>query len=216
MKYTANKVYQEDNVANEYDKKRFYGIKGRFVDWREKKLMVNAIKDCGIVPPAQIIDVPTGTARLAIDLANIGYDVTGLDISNKMIEQGRKKLQNTPIENKVKFEVGNGESLPFQDATFDCSVSLRLFGHVPPDTRCNILKELSRVSKSHVVIAYYGKHTLQTLLRKKSRAKRQVPWYPVNNKEIQDELKEANLKIIKTKWLIPLLSETIIVIAKKI
>ena len=216
MKYTANKVYQDNDIANEYDKERFYGIKGRFVDWREKKLMVNAIKYCGIVPPAQIIDVPTGTARLAIDLANVGYDVTGLDISNKMIEQGRKKLKNTPIENKVKFEVGNGESLAFQDATFDCSVSLRLFGHVPPDIRCNILKELSRVSKSHVVIAYYGKHTLQTLLRRKNRANRQVPWYPVSNKEIQDELKKANLNMIKKKWLIPFISETIIVIAEKI
>ena len=215
MKYIANKIYQNKNVAKEYDRRRFSSVKGRFTDWREKQLIEASIKNSAIIPPARIIDLPTGTGRVSIVLANLGYNVLGVDISEEMIKQGKAKIQGTEIEKRVEFQVCDGASLPLQDAEFDCSVSLRLFGHVPPQIRTSILKELNRVSKSHVVVAYYGIHTLQSIMRKKKRAQRNIPWYSVSNKEIREEMRDAGLKIISMKWLIPFISETVIVTAVK-
>jgi len=215
MKYTANKVYKNSDVAEEYDKARFYSLKGRLTDSREMALIHKAISQSDLSLPATILDLPCGTARLSLSLARKGFDVVGLDISPAMIEQGINKIIGTPLEQRIKFEVGNGESLSFPDAFFDLPISLRLFGHLPPDVRQNVLNELSRVSKSHVIATYYHKNSIQQLIRKRKRENSGFPWYPVNIKIIDEELKEAGLKRIKTFFALPFVSETIVVLAKK-
>ena len=215
MKYTANKVYKNSDVAQEYDEARFYSLKGRLTNSREMALINKAISRSNVTPPATILDLPCGTARLSLFLAHKGFDVVGLDISSAMIEQGIDKIKGTPLEQRIKFEVGNGESLSFPDAFFDLPISLRLFGHLPPDVRQNVLNELSRVSKSHVIVAYYHKNSIQQKMRKKKRVNSGFPWYPVNIKQIDDELKNAGLKRINKFFVLPFISETIVVLAKK-
>jgi ubiquinone/menaquinone biosynthesis C-methylase UbiE len=216
MSYTANKVYKNKNVAENYDNKRFVGLKGKLIDWREKSLIYNAIKLSGIIPPAKLIDIPCGTARLSISLAEKGYNVIGVDVSPAMIEQGEDKLEKLTLEGSVKFKVGDGELLPLPDGTADLGISLRLFGHLPSDVRVNVLKELNRVSKSFVIVAYYHANSVQRYARKKMREKSGYPWHSVSINQIDAELAQANLERIKTSFVFPFISETIIILAKKI
>lgn len=215
MKYTANKVYKNNRVAVEYDKARFYSLKGRLTNSREMALIWKAISQTHLTPPATILDLPCGTARLSLFLAEKGFNVVGLDISASMIDQGMKKIKGTSLEHRIKFEIGDGESLSFPDAYFDLPICLRLFGHLPPDVRQNVLNELSRVSKSNVIITYYHKNSMQQLIRKRKRKNSGFPWYPVNIKQIDEELKEAGLKRIHTYFALPFISETIVILTKK-
>ncbi len=215
MSYKARKVYQDPLTALEYDKQRFSSFKGRLVNWREMSLVYKAIRLAGIMPPARILDIPCGTGRLSLFLAEKGYRVIGVDISPTMIEQGKKKLEDSPIKQQVKFEVGDGESLSFKDSFFDVGVSLRLFGHLPTENRRNVLKELSRVSRS-VVVAYYYKNSIQVLLRKRMRVKKDIYWNPVNFRQIDEELKATGLERVANFSLLPLVSETIVILAEKL
>lgn len=212
MLYRAKKVYRDELTAREYDKQRFSSFKGRLVNWREMSLIYKAIKLAGITPPARILDIPCGTGRLSFFLAEKGFRVIGADISTAMIEQGGKRSKNTFIKQQVKLVASDAESLSFPDSFFDVGVSLRLFGHLPPENRQKVLSELSRVSRS-VVVAYYHKNCVQGLIGRKIRSKRDTYWNPVNLRQIDEELKDAGLKRVSIFFLLPGISETIIILA---
>jgi ubiquinone/menaquinone biosynthesis C-methylase UbiE len=71
-------------------------------------------------PPARALDLGTGTGAGALWLAREFQDarVTGLDISEPMIEQARAKLPDE-LSGRVDFLVADAERLPFPDGSFD-------------------------------------------------------------------------------------------------
>ena len=216
MSYNAKEVYKNKELVSKYDRERFSSLKGRIVDWREKYLIFKAIKLSGIKPPARILDLPCGTGRLSIFLAEKGFNVVGIDISNEMIKQSKLKIIDSNLINKVKFIVGDGENIQFPDSFFDIGISLRLFGHLPIENRISVLKELSRVSKRFVIVVYYHKNSLQELIKRKNRIKKGVYWYPIKLKKIDEELKTAGLKRVSRHFLFPFFSETVVILSEKI
>jgi len=215
MSYQAKTVYKNEKVVKEYDQNRLFSVKGWLTDRLEKKLVYKAIKRANILPPSKLLDVPCGTGRLSLFLAKKGFYMTGVDISPAMISQSKAKTQLIQIKTHTEFMAGDAESLPFSDSSFEAAISLRLFGHLPTENRHNVLKELNRVSSSFVIVVYYHKNSLQTLRRKKMRARKGNFWNPVSLKQIDSELKAANLKCVAKFFLLPGISETVIVLAKK-
>ena len=71
-------------------------------------------------PPARAVDLGTGTGAGALWLAREFPEarVTGLDISEAMIEQAKAKLPNV-LSGRVEFVVGDAERLPFTDGSLD-------------------------------------------------------------------------------------------------
>ena len=85
--------------------------------WRKK-----AVKMLGDSNPSSILDVATGTADFAIECLRLNPDeVIGVDISEGMLEFGRKKLKDKGID-KIKLQVGDSEALQFEDKRFDAVV----------------------------------------------------------------------------------------------
>lgn len=72
----------------------------------------------------KILDVATGTGDLAIT-ANTILDVdhiTGVDISDEMLNVGRKKLTKKNLNDKIILLNGDSENLPFEDGEFDAAI----------------------------------------------------------------------------------------------
>jgi SAM-dependent methyltransferase len=71
-------------------------------------------------PPAGALDLGTGTGAGALWLAREFPEahITGVDISEAMIEQARTKLP-AELSGRVDFLVGDAECLPFADGSFD-------------------------------------------------------------------------------------------------
>jgi SAM-dependent methyltransferase len=71
-------------------------------------------------PPARALDLGTGTGAGALWLARQFPQarVTGLDISERMIDQARAKLP-AELSGRVDFLVGDANRLPFTDGSFD-------------------------------------------------------------------------------------------------
>jgi demethylmenaquinone methyltransferase/2-methoxy-6-polyprenyl-1,4-benzoquinol methylase len=84
--------------------------------WRRKTSKLVAQRH-----PTTIIDVATGTADLAIRMAkdNPTAIITGIDLSEKMLEIGHAKLGKKKLDQRIKLEKGDGASLPFADHSFD-------------------------------------------------------------------------------------------------
>jgi SAM-dependent methyltransferase len=210
--YRAKKHYQDPAVAAVYDAERFDDVKGRFVDRREQALIRDAIRASGISPSASVLDLPCGTGRLTRSLVEAGFDVTGVDVSPAMLERAAARTADLSMDQKPKLVVGDAAALPFDDDSFDLVVSLRLFGHLPPPTRMAALREIRRVGQGPAVLGYYHRGSLQRLRRQGGR--RGTPWFPVSLSELDSELTQAGFVRARRRFLMPFVSETVIVLAR--
>ncbi len=103
-----------DDIAGRYDRFNHVSSFGADRSWRRKA--VREIVDTR--NPIQVLDVATGTADFAIAVnrkAAQGSHITGIDLSQGMLEVGKAKCQGLPID----LEVGDAENLRFADGTFD-------------------------------------------------------------------------------------------------
>lgn len=104
-----------DTISNEYDGLNRVISFGIDVKWRNKVVKIVSQKQ-----PKNILDIATGTGDLAINLASTNAkEIIGLDISNGMLEVGRKKIASKQLENIISMVIGDSENLPFEDNTFD-------------------------------------------------------------------------------------------------
>jgi demethylmenaquinone methyltransferase/2-methoxy-6-polyprenyl-1,4-benzoquinol methylase len=104
-----------DNISEKYDFLNHFLSAGVDKGWRKK-----AIKLIEPYEPKQILDIATGTGDFAIAALKINPDhVTGVDISEGMLAQGRIKMKKKGHDDKITLSYGDSEELPFADEAFD-------------------------------------------------------------------------------------------------
>jgi demethylmenaquinone methyltransferase/2-methoxy-6-polyprenyl-1,4-benzoquinol methylase len=99
-----------------------------------------------IVPgaPTRILDVATGTAGVAMQLASrTGGSVIGADLTLGMLQRGRHRLAAFGLVERIPLAAGRAEQLPFPDASFDALTFTYLLRYV--DDPAATLQELGRV-----------------------------------------------------------------------
>jgi SAM-dependent methyltransferase len=77
----------------------------------------------------EVIDLGCGTGFLALELAQRGHRVTGVDFAPAMLAAARRKAQERGLA--VRFEAADAEALPFASAAFDLAVSRHLLWTLP-------------------------------------------------------------------------------------
>ncbi len=130
-----------DTISKEYDRLNRVISFGIDVKWRNK--VVDLVKT---TMPEMILDIATGTGDLAISLAKTkAKKIIGLDISDGMLEVGRKKITKKELDSTIEMILGDSENLPFESNTFDAitvAFGVRNFEHLEKG-----LSEILRVLK---------------------------------------------------------------------
>ncbi len=105
-----------DNIASSYD--RLNHILSFNIDKLWRKHMVKMVAECR---PKNMLDVATGTGDLSIMAARKMSDVliTGVDISEGMLELAREKASKRRLDVRMEFVVGDVENLPSAGEEFD-------------------------------------------------------------------------------------------------
>ena len=102
-------------ISIEYDYINKLITFGNDIKWRKK--VCEIAKENG---PQSILDVATGTGDIALELANIeGAKIIGIDISEKMLDIGRKKIANQNLSDKIDLVLGDAENLNYSNSSFD-------------------------------------------------------------------------------------------------
>lgn len=135
-----------DSIAPEYDALNHILSLNIDKGWRKK-----AVK--ALFPTRQtgesrkVLDVACGTGDLSIAIAKYhpSISVTGVDLSEGMMEMGRKKILAEGLEGRITMEKGDCRSLPFGNNSFD-GVCVA-FGVRNFEFREECLKEMLRVLK---------------------------------------------------------------------
>ena len=134
-----------EEVAQRYD--RWYQTPfGRWADGLEKALVAELLGP----PPAEpgkrsILDIGCGTGQWELWLAEMGYEVTGIDISESMVAKARAKLGD-----RAKVELMSATELDFPDNSFDHALMVTLLGFV--DKPEVVLAEAVRVARNSVIV----------------------------------------------------------------
>ncbi len=94
--------------------------------------------------PRRILDVATGTAGVAIALAGATQaEIVGVDISEPMLEIGRKRVYDAGLDHRVRLHHARAEQLPYPAGSFDAVSFSYLMRYVVDPTAT--LVELARV-----------------------------------------------------------------------
>ena len=143
-----------DDVAHRYDFLNDLLSLGRTKAWRRVVTSIIAPK-----PGMKILDIAAGTGSSSRPLVDKGAEVTALDFSNGMIEQGRKQNKN------INFVQGDALKLPFEDGAFD--VTTISFGLRNTANTDKALKEALRVTKAggRIVVAEFS-HPVNPIFKK--------------------------------------------------
>jgi demethylmenaquinone methyltransferase / 2-methoxy-6-polyprenyl-1,4-benzoquinol methylase len=148
--FKDSELGKKQQVAEMFDKIAFrYDFLNRFLSggidvyWRRR-----AIRELrGLLAGGAALDVATGTGDMAVLLARCFPQarITGVDISEGMLEVGRQKLARLKLNSRITLRAGDSEALPFSDNQFDAitvAFGVRNFENLE-----NGLREMRRVLK---------------------------------------------------------------------
>ncbi len=105
-----------NSIAYRYDFMNRFLSAGIDVWWRKK-----AISQLKELAPKKILDVATGTGDVAILTYRMlqPEKITGIDISEGMLELGRKKIEKLGLASQIVLQKGDSEVIRFEDNQFD-------------------------------------------------------------------------------------------------
>ena len=131
-----------DSIAPAYDFMNRAMTMGIDIWWR--KLAVKRLKR---LRPTRLLDVATGTGDFAIQLHRSlqPQHITGIDLSQGMLDEAMRKVKEKGLEKDISFEQGDCMALPMQDEAFDAvtvAFGVRNFEHLLQGYR-----EMARVLK---------------------------------------------------------------------
>lgn len=104
-----------DDISPKYDFLNHFLSMGIDHAWRRKLVKVLAG-----YKPRSVLDVATGTGDLAIATAGLKpQKIVGVDLSEKMLEIGRKKVEKAGLSELITMKRADAEKLPFSDNSFE-------------------------------------------------------------------------------------------------
>jgi demethylmenaquinone methyltransferase/2-methoxy-6-polyprenyl-1,4-benzoquinol methylase len=105
-----------NSIASRYDFMNRFLSAGIDVWWRKK-----AISQLKELSPKKILDVATGTGDVAIMTYRMLHPekITGIDISEGMLEFGRKKIDRLGLSGRIELLCADSETMPFEHNSFD-------------------------------------------------------------------------------------------------
>lgn len=122
----------------------------------------------GMERTLKILDVGCGAGYFCVLLGKEGYEVTGIDLTEKMINEARELIKlHEPYSKPVKAVIMDAEKLSFEDETFDVVITRNLTWTLPHPVEA--YKEWFRVLKKGGLLLNFdaeyakGAHNLKTL-----------------------------------------------------
>ncbi|MFA6457591.1 MAG: bifunctional demethylmenaquinone methyltransferase/2-methoxy-6-polyprenyl-1,4-benzoquinol methylase UbiE [Bacteroidota bacterium] len=107
-----------DKIAYRYDLLNHLLSGGVDLYWRRA-----AIQSLTSLQPKRILDVATGTADFALAALRLDpAEVIGVDISEPMLDVGRKKIADRKLTGRIRLQNGEAEQLDFETGRFDAAI----------------------------------------------------------------------------------------------
>ncbi|MFX1436733.1 MAG: class I SAM-dependent methyltransferase [Promethearchaeota archaeon] len=151
-------------------------------------------------PGMKVLDVSSGRGTQSIFYAKeFGVEVTGLDISDEMIQTANENAKIEGVSNLTSFKKGDSQFLPFGDNYFDVVINECAVG-IPDDSQ-KVLNEMVRVAKPNGVIVIHESTWRKTLSNsEKDEISERYGTTPLEYEEWIKMLQKAGVREIMTEF----------------
>lgn len=150
--------------------------------------------------PGKILDIGCGNCRNLIPFLKEGFVGYGIDFSEVMLENAKKRLGKEKVGAKLKL--GSAEKLPFKKSNFDYCIFIASLHHLSEKGRKKALKEMKRVLKKNgkaLITVWKGEDKKEGYISWRRKGKTYKRYYYFYDKEELDSLlKEVGFKVVKT------------------
>ena len=167
-----------------------------------------------IRPGVKMLDVGCGTGELMANAARVGAQVTGIDISEGMLQVARKRFEDSALKGKETLYHASVTELDklFPDNAFDVITSTLVFSELYPAERFWAINELHRILKPSGLLVLADevrpRAFLKRLVYKIVRLPLAIATYfvaQIGTKEIPDiakEVSQAGFRVLSEKRLL--------------
>jgi demethylmenaquinone methyltransferase / 2-methoxy-6-polyprenyl-1,4-benzoquinol methylase len=141
-----------DKIAGRYDFFNRLLSMGIDIGWRKK-----ALNELATDKPQLMLDVATGTADLAImaEKRLKPSKIIGIDISAKMLDVGKVKVDNKNLSSVIELKMGDSEAINFEENTFDAvTVAYGIRNFEDLDKGLSEIRRVLKPSKKLVVLEF--------------------------------------------------------------
>lgn len=122
----------------QYSNRKFYSVSRASKDFMDSWLRANCKNG------ARVLSYCCGTGGQALEIAKLGAEVVGIDISDVCIESARTQSVSLGLAEHCRFEVMDAERTTFADKSFDVIVASGCLHHLDLEAA---YRELARVLK---------------------------------------------------------------------
>lgn len=190
-----------NNFAKKYGEEYEKTIAGKYFLKKKIKIALNMGNFNG---KSHLLDAGCANGYFSLDLAKKGFMVTGIDLSNKNIEECRLRAKHLNLEN-ADFHAADLEDLSmFKENQFDGIISFATLRYIPDVVKA--LKELYRVTKKDgsVIVDFPNKYSPWFIIFQRFAWKYILPHdkecdVHYTRKQVIDFMKQAGFKNIEVK-----------------
>jgi ubiquinone/menaquinone biosynthesis C-methylase UbiE len=139
-------VYNKE--AASYDQTRFGNQRWRYAKQIKNDLIVELLRENYLLnPETKLLDVASGTGRIAHDLVSNGlHNVYAADISKEMLKKNKENLDPS-LHLRMNWVLTNMKKLPFEDGFFDATTIGSFLYLIPLTEYANYVADIRRVLK---------------------------------------------------------------------
>jgi ubiquinone/menaquinone biosynthesis C-methylase UbiE len=143
--------WQEADVADQYEQKRYGNIKRSLTHWVECDAIEYFLKKYAPSPTGKFLDLACGTGRLTRSLVSRGFHIISCDYSREMLGAAIKK---SVVERKHFYPVhADAFALPFEEE-FAGVFTVRFIRHYKLEQRVLIYEQIRRVLKPNGILVF--------------------------------------------------------------
>ena len=134
-------VFEAETTVKKWDDDYYTPISVKLYD----KAVVDMLKAMDVPAGSEVLDAGCGPGVHSIRIAKAGHPVHAIDISSKMLEHARERVNAAGLGGKVRFTQMDLTNLPIPDASVTHAMSWGVIIHIPQAQKA--FSELARVMR---------------------------------------------------------------------
>ena len=131
------------------------------------------------------LGIGVGLGGYAFELAELGADVVGIDISEVGVDRALKKVAEEGMGDHMEFRVMNAEALEFSDNSFDLVYGSGILHHLDIGKICRELQRVLKPDGKGIFFEPLGHNPLINLYRRLTPQMRTEDEHPLRTKDLR-------------------------------
>jgi SAM-dependent methyltransferase len=120
----------------------------------EAQAIQKVLTEQNVLPDSHILDLSCGIGRHSVELACLGYRVTGIDLAPAHIKRAQALAKEKSVAKQITFKVADARSVAREltGAQFDAVINIfTSFGFYNDETNTNILKQCRQLARKDAI-----------------------------------------------------------------